>query len=187
MLYVSTVSTAAATNGFVRLQMAGNHTGNGVQVDDVTTAGTAMAINANALTSGSALSVVSSATGLTGDLGKFEASGNNAGVSGNAFKIGMTGASATGTALTITQAGSGYALRISDDGTYSDTTPLVVDSLGRVGIGTAGPSASLDIVGQANMPAIKVSVSRRPAQTRWSTSPAPGITRAARSMPCAST
>jgi hypothetical protein len=55
------------------------------------------------------------------------------------MKIGMTGASSTGTALNITQGGTGLALRINDDGTYADSTPFVVDAGGNVGIGTASP------------------------------------------------
>jgi hypothetical protein len=49
----------------------------------------------------------------------------------------------SGTALTITQTGTGLALKIEDQS--SDPTPFVVDSTGRVGIGTISPSTSLDV------------------------------------------
>ncbi len=96
----------------------------------------AQTIIANSLTSGTGLAVFSSATAFTGDLGKFEASGNDAGVTGHSLKVGMTGASSTGSALTVTNAGSGNIALFNDDGTYSDTSPFVISSTGQVGIGT---------------------------------------------------
>ncbi|MFO0703367.1 MAG: hypothetical protein U0525_01430 [Patescibacteria group bacterium] len=110
------------------------------------TTATGLTYSSDSLTSGGALSVSSSATGLTGDLVKFEASGSNAGVTGNVAKIGLIGANATGTALNVTTAGaSGYALRVNDDGTYTDSTPFVVDYAGNVGIGTTSPGALLEV------------------------------------------
>jgi hypothetical protein len=49
----------------------------------------------------------------------------------------------SGTALTITQTGTGLALKVEDQS--SDLTPFVVDSTGRVGIGTLSPLTSLDV------------------------------------------
>ena len=48
-----------------------------------------------------------------------------------------------GTALTITQTGTGLALKIEDQS--SDPTPFVVDATGKVGIGTVSPATSLDV------------------------------------------
>lgn len=48
------------------------------------------------------------------------------------------------TALRITQTGSGSALRVEDSAT-PDSTPFVVDALGRVGINTATPAVGLSI------------------------------------------
>jgi hypothetical protein len=48
-----------------------------------------------------------------------------------------------GTALTITQTGTGLALKIED--TSSDPTPFVVDATGQVGIGTISPATALDV------------------------------------------
>jgi hypothetical protein len=48
-----------------------------------------------------------------------------------------------GTALTITQTGTGLALKIEDQS--SDPTPFVVDATGKVGIGTLSPATALDV------------------------------------------
>lgn len=56
----------------------------------------------------------------------------------------------TGTAVRITNSGVGETLRIED--ATGDTTPLVIDSAGNVGLGTATPSARLHITdGSANI------------------------------------
>ena len=48
-----------------------------------------------------------------------------------------------GTALTITQTGTGLALKVED--TSSDPTPFVIDATGQVGIGTLSPATALDV------------------------------------------
>ena len=48
-----------------------------------------------------------------------------------------------GTALTITQTGSGLALKVEDEN--ADLTPFVIDSTGQVGIGTLSPATALDV------------------------------------------
>ena len=50
----------------------------------------------------------------------------------------------SGTALRITQLGSGNALLV-DDSTNPDATRFVIDALGDVGVGTASPSYKLDL------------------------------------------
>lgn len=75
---VTSNSTGVVTNGLARFNFTGAHTGNGLQVDDVTTAGTVAALNANALlggngqvinvnalTTGKALTITRTGTGLT--------------------------------------------------------------------------------------------------------------------------
>ncbi len=47
--------------------------------------------------------------------------------------------------LIVTQAGTGYSLRVNDDGTASDSTPFVIDQGGNVGIGTTTPDGKLDV------------------------------------------
>ena len=47
-------------------------------------------------------------------------------------------------ALKITQTGTGYALRVQDS-TDPDSTPLVIDNVGNLGLGTTSPSQALDI------------------------------------------
>ncbi len=54
---VTSGTTSALTNGVVRYNFTGDHTGNGVQVDDATTTGTVYQINASALTTGTAFQV----------------------------------------------------------------------------------------------------------------------------------
>ena len=109
--------------------------------------GTGLTINANSLTSGSALTVGSTATGLTGDLVEIAATGSNAAVTGNALKVGITGALATGTALNVTNGGTGASFRVNDNGGYAESTPFLIDASGNVGVGSATPAYKLDVVG----------------------------------------
>ncbi len=60
VLSVTSASTAGFTAGGIRFNLTGAHTGNGVQIDDATLTGNAVAIAANALTTGSGLSITSS-------------------------------------------------------------------------------------------------------------------------------
>lgn len=57
LLSVTSASTGAFSNGGIRYNFTGAHTGVGVQVDDVTTTGTVYQINASALTTGTAFEV----------------------------------------------------------------------------------------------------------------------------------
>lgn len=69
-LYATSASTGAFANGGVRFNFSGAHTGNGFQIDDVTTTGTGMALSTTALTSGTGLKINGPASGatLTGNL-----------------------------------------------------------------------------------------------------------------------
>lgn len=53
---------------------------------------------------------------------------------------------ATDTTFEITQAGTTDILRINDDGTFTDTTPFVIDQSGNVGIGDSTPVFKLEVV-----------------------------------------
>ena len=135
----TTIGAGANTLGVLDLQSTSLTTGNFLNIET------------NVLTSGRGLNLTSTSTGLTGDLASIIASGSNAAVTGNVLKVGLTGALSTGTALNVTTAGaSGFALRVNDDGTYTDTTPFVIDSAGNVGIGTTSPTEKLDINGNIN-------------------------------------
>jgi hypothetical protein len=142
----TTIGNGANTLGVLDLQSTSLSTGNFLNIE------------LNALTSGKGLNLTSTSTGLTGDLANITASGSNAAVTGSVLKVGLTGASATGTALNLTSAGaSGYVLRANDDGTYTDTTPFVVDYTGNVGIGTTAPAALLDMYfGNTNYPTLSI-------------------------------
>ena len=54
----------------------------------------------------------------------------------------------TSTALRITQVGTGAALLVEDE-VNPDSTPLIVNASGNVGIGTNSPGVRLDVVGAA--------------------------------------
>ncbi|MES2970929.1 MAG: hypothetical protein V4702_01240 [Patescibacteria group bacterium] len=58
-----------------------------------------------------------------------------------------TGASKSGLLLTSAGGSSGYALRVNDDGTDTDSTPFIIDNAGNVGIGLASPTSILHILG----------------------------------------
>lgn len=47
-------------------------------------------------------------------------------------------------ALTITNTGSGYSL-VVEDSASTDSTPVVIDATGKVGVGTASPTANLHV------------------------------------------
>lgn len=55
-----------------------------------------------------------------------------------------------GPALKITQTGTGPVLRVQDSAD-PDTTPFIIDNSGNVGIGTATPTAPLDVIGAARL------------------------------------
>lgn len=56
----------------------------------------------------------------------------------------------TGTAMRITNVGTGYSLLVEDSAS-TDTTPFVIDSSGQVGIGTANPQAGLGVFGSPSV------------------------------------
>lgn len=58
--------------------------------------------------------------------------------------------SSSNTALRITQRGTGESFRV-EDSTNPDSTPFVIDSSGRVGIGTAIPNFNLSVTGNVGI------------------------------------
>ena len=54
---------------------------------------------------------------------------------------------ATDQTFELTQAGTADAFRVNDDGTFTDSTPFVIDASGNVGIGTTTPSEKLHLTG----------------------------------------
>jgi|GEM_PF-1154323 len=115
-----------------------------------TNAGRGVNVTVNSLTSGTGLNVASTATGFTSTngLGNITLSGNNAANTGTVMKVVNSGGSNTGTALMVTNAANGLAMRVNDDGTDADATPMVIDATGQMAIGATAPntSAILDVV-----------------------------------------
>jgi len=82
-----------------------------------------------------------------------------AGSSAFTTPITITANSNPNSALTVTQAGNGGGVRITNTGSGNsllvedsanpDSTPFVVDAAGRVGIGLASPTVALDVVGDS--------------------------------------
>ncbi len=130
---------------------------------DTLTTETAIGIGSTSITSGELLDVFSSSTGLTGTIGNFTLTGNNAANTGTVLKASVTGTSSAAVPIMATNAGTGASLRINDDGTDTDTTPFLIDNAGNVGIGTSSPQASLDIAGTGAIITPRGTEAQRPA------------------------
>lgn len=70
------------------------------------------------------------------------------------ISVASGGIDATGSVV-FTNAGAGLSLRVNDEA--GDTTPMVVDAAGNVGIGTTAPNRILDIVQAASAPQLRLS------------------------------
>lgn len=136
LLQATSNSIAAPSNGLVHYNFLGAHSNSGMQIDDATATGNAMTLNANMLTSGSALKLSSTSVGLTtGSL--LNASGVvAAGTTKGLINIINTAALTTGT-VAIIQANS-----IAGSG-------VTILANGRVGIGTLAPTSTLEVSGAA--------------------------------------
>jgi hypothetical protein len=111
--------------------------------------GAAHTITANSLAAGKALSLVSTSTTFTGVMLDANLVGNNASNTGTVIRAKVLGALSVAVPIMATNNGSGASFRVNDDGTDTDTTPLIVDSAGNLGIGTNAPTAPLEVVGRA--------------------------------------
>ncbi len=124
----------------------------------------ALSLSANGITTGNLFSLSSSSTALTsasllnilatgspaaswtGALAKIEyTTSTDTDINGDALRIGITGAGAgQGTALNVTSAQTGtnaLAFRVNDDGTYTDSSPFIIDKSGNLGIGVTSVSS----------------------------------------------
>ncbi len=154
LLYASSASTAAAANGLVRFNFTGAHTGNGVQIDDITvtgaaetinatgvytgaglwnlnansaTTGTIASVNTNALTSGKALSITSTGTGLTGNL-FYASSASTAAAANGLVRFNFSGAH-TGNGVQLDDATTtGTGMRVNTSAITTGTAFDVVNS-----------------------------------------------------------
>jgi hypothetical protein len=131
---LSTLSAASATDTFDSLNFA--------QTWNWSTASTQnpFSFNFNGLTSGSGLRILSSATGLTGNLQSITLSGSNAANTGNLLFLNQSGASSAAIPLNISNSGTGSSFKV-----LSGTVPFVITSAGKVGIANSSPSSLLTL------------------------------------------
>ncbi|MBP9714923.1 MAG: hypothetical protein KBD52_00305 [Candidatus Pacebacteria bacterium] len=106
---------------------------------------TGLTYTADSVTSGTAISLASAATGMTGDLAKIELTGINAGNTGNVLKVGFTGTTGTAVPLNVANGGTGLSFRVNDSASYADASPFVIGASGAVGIGTDTPGTGVKI------------------------------------------
>jgi hypothetical protein len=108
-----------------------------------------MALDANLTINQGAFTWVQNYTGTSG--AGFTQNSTGAITSGNAaFDVAVTNANTTIPGLMVSYAGSDAALRINDDGTSSDSTPVIVNALGNLGIGTVSADELLTVGGVSN-------------------------------------
>ncbi|MBI2008127.1 hypothetical protein HYS82_00535, partial [Candidatus Amesbacteria bacterium] len=113
----------------------------------VTRTATTNSLFASTLTvSGALASFSDSATQTTGTLTS----------TADVVRIAQNYTSNSGSALNLTSAGTGLAMRVNDDGTFTDTTAFVVDSSGQVGIGTTAPTGKLHVSGAVTGKALAI-------------------------------
>lgn len=151
-LQIDQANTTAAVLGLDIVQQSNSANAANITANSIDTE-TALAITANALTSGNGLTITSSATALTGSLAKFTANGSSASNTGAVVKIENTGVASANTGLYIDHRATGtgnLALRIDD--MVSDATPLIVDSDGRLGVGTSSITGSTERLLQVGSP-----------------------------------
>jgi len=98
---VTSATTGALANGIVRFNFSGAHTANGLQIDDATLTGTAVALGTTALTSGNALSITGGGANM------------------------LTGGNVASLAMGAATVGSG--IKVANTGAYTDTAAAVVN------------------------------------------------------------
>ncbi len=106
LFLAQSASNSAATNGLARFNFTNAHTGNGLQIDDATVTGTAVAVNENSLTTGKGINV--SANGLTTGIGENISSTS---VAGNGSIL-----------LNLSRSGTNSSSGVTNYGLYSNIT-----------------------------------------------------------------
>ena len=110
---VTNASAGGSVNGLARFNFTGDHTGNGVQIDDSSKAGIALSVITNNLTSGNGLKISSSSNAMTGSLAYIDLGGNDTANTGNLLRLNSSGTNNNASGLLINVAGSGFALDVS--------------------------------------------------------------------------
>lgn len=142
---ITNSSTGAAANGLARFNFSGAHTGNGLQIDDATLTGTAVAINANSITTGKGLVVSSSSLmATTGRLVSFTQS--NTSNTGTTLELGNS-SNTTGLALAVSSGGVAFQKNPTD---YTTTGSQNNVDLGNYSTIRLNPASNLTLTGIAN-------------------------------------
>lgn len=154
-LNVAVSSTGAPTNGFVRFNFTGDHTGNGFQINDVTTTGNVATIADNAITGGDLLSISSSSAGAFGTDGAVDFTFSGA-HTGTAVAI-TDDSTLTGNVLDISAdaltSGTGVAISSTSTGTTGSLLSVSSASTGTF----ANGGVYLDFSGAHTGPAVSIS------------------------------
>ncbi len=163
---IQTASLSVDSNGYVVYNYLGSDTGTAWDINDsILTSGTLFDIDSTAMTSGNVLDIAGNAltTGSlvelssttialsSGSLVDVTLSGSNAANAGSLLQLTNSGTANTGTTAFIKHYATGtnnLAFRIDD--VSSDSTPLVVDGDGNLGVGTAGPDSKIDALDGSN-------------------------------------
>ena len=122
-------TTTSTSNSFVLSKFTADSITQGKVINvsgNSLTTGVAINLNVNALTSGQGINVASTSTSLTGDLIKFNNSGNDTGVTGDLMDISLTGAANVGKVLNITQSSTSGAASRAVNITSSQTDAIVM-------------------------------------------------------------
>jgi hypothetical protein len=125
-LNVTSNTTGAVGNGIANFNFTGTHTGNGINVTDVTTGGTAMALNANSITTAAGNGLVINMNGITSGTGNALLVSSTSAYTGANGLFAITGNATTGVLAKITgnSLSTGTGLSINSTSAYTGANGL---------------------------------------------------------------